>query len=33
VTVVHGGHFPSFGRERFKALIDSYCAAKRAPST
>jgi glyoxylase-like metal-dependent hydrolase (beta-lactamase superfamily II) len=32
VTVVHGGHFPSFGRERFKALIDSYCAAKRAPS-
>jgi glyoxylase-like metal-dependent hydrolase (beta-lactamase superfamily II) len=29
VRVVHGGHFPSFGRERFIALIDAYLAAKR----
>ena len=29
VRVVHGGHFASFGRERFVALIDSYLAAKR----
>ena len=28
VRVVHGGHFPSFGRERFRALIDTYCVAK-----
>ena len=29
VRVVHGGHFPSFGRERFIALIDAYLATKR----
>ena len=29
VRVVHGGHFPSFGRERFVALIDAYLAEKR----
>src|SRR5215470_2663733 len=29
VRVVHGGHFPSFGRERFIALIDDYLASKR----
>jgi glyoxylase-like metal-dependent hydrolase (beta-lactamase superfamily II) len=29
VRVVHGGHFPSFGRERFLELIDGYLAAKR----
>jgi len=32
VRVVHGGHFPSFGRERFIALIDDYLASKRLPS-
>lgn len=26
VRLVHGGHFPSFGRERFRALIDGYLA-------
>jgi len=31
VTVVHGGHFPSFGRDRFRALIDDYVAGKRQP--
>jgi len=29
VRVVHGGHFPSFGRERFVELIDSYLREKR----
>lgn len=29
VRVVHGGHFASFGRERFLALIDTYLAEKR----
>jgi glyoxylase-like metal-dependent hydrolase (beta-lactamase superfamily II) len=29
VRVVHGGHFPSFGRERFEELIDGYLATKR----
>ncbi|HWA42419.1 MAG TPA: MBL fold metallo-hydrolase [Hypericibacter adhaerens] len=29
VRVVHGGHFPSFGRERFVALIDAYLNEKR----
>jgi len=28
---VHGGHFPSFGRERFLGLIDDYVAGKRRP--
>lgn len=31
VTVVHGGHFPSFGRDRFRTLIDEYVAGKRRP--
>jgi glyoxylase-like metal-dependent hydrolase (beta-lactamase superfamily II) len=30
VRVVHGGHFPSFGRERFVELIDRYLNEKRA---
>lgn len=30
VTVVHGGHFDSFGRDRHLALIDEYVAGKRA---
>jgi glyoxylase-like metal-dependent hydrolase (beta-lactamase superfamily II) len=29
VTVVHGGHFPSFGRTRFQQLIDGYVTGKR----
>ena len=29
--VVHGGHFPSFGRDRFLGLIDDYIAGKRRP--
>jgi glyoxylase-like metal-dependent hydrolase (beta-lactamase superfamily II) len=33
VRVVHGGHFDSFGRERFIQLIDAYLAAKRPPVT
>ena len=28
---VHGGHFDSFGRERFRQLIDDYVAGKRVP--
>jgi glyoxylase-like metal-dependent hydrolase (beta-lactamase superfamily II) len=31
VTVVHGGHFPSFGPTRFQQLIDEYLAGKHAP--
>ncbi len=31
VTVVHGGHFPSFGPTRFLQLIDEYLAGKHAP--
>jgi hypothetical protein len=31
VSVVHGGHFPSFGRERYRQLIDEYVAGRRAP--
>lgn len=31
VRVVHGGHYPSFGRDRFVALIDEYLAGRRAP--
>ena len=30
VNVVHGGHFESFGRDRFKLLIDDYRAGRRA---
>jgi glyoxylase-like metal-dependent hydrolase (beta-lactamase superfamily II) len=30
VSVVHGGHFPSFGRTRFRQLIDEYIAGKHA---
>jgi glyoxylase-like metal-dependent hydrolase (beta-lactamase superfamily II) len=29
VRIVHGGHFPSFGRDRYRALIDQYVAGKR----
>jgi glyoxylase-like metal-dependent hydrolase (beta-lactamase superfamily II) len=28
VTVVHGGHDPSFGRERLRELADAYLAAR-----
>ncbi len=28
--IVHGGHGPSFGRTRFRQLIDAYIAAKEA---
>jgi len=28
IRVVHGGHMPSFGRERFRAIIDGYLAEK-----
>jgi glyoxylase-like metal-dependent hydrolase (beta-lactamase superfamily II) len=31
VTVVHGGHFPSFGPTRYRQLIDEYVAGKRGP--
>lgn len=31
VSVVHGGHFPSFGPTRFRQLIDEYLALKRKP--
>ncbi|MDE2305066.1 MAG: MBL fold metallo-hydrolase [Gammaproteobacteria bacterium] len=31
VTSVHGGHFPSFGRDRFRKLIDDYVAGRRQP--
>jgi len=31
VRVVHAGHYPSFGRERFVQLIDEYLAGRRAP--
>jgi glyoxylase-like metal-dependent hydrolase (beta-lactamase superfamily II) len=31
VTVVHGGHFPSFGRTRFRQIIEEYCAGRRQP--
>jgi glyoxylase-like metal-dependent hydrolase (beta-lactamase superfamily II) len=29
VSIVHGGHFPSFGPTRFRQLIDEYKAGKR----
>ena len=28
VSVVHGGHFPSFGKVRFRQLIDEYVEGK-----
>ena len=31
VTVVHGGHFPSFGPTRYRQLIGEYLALKRKP--
>ena len=31
VRVVHAGHYPSFGRDRFHALIDDYLRGRRAP--
>ena len=31
VSVVHGGHFPSFGPTRLRQLIDEYLAGKRKP--
>ena len=31
VSIVHGGHFPSFGLTRFRQLIDEYRAGKRKP--
>jgi glyoxylase-like metal-dependent hydrolase (beta-lactamase superfamily II) len=31
VRVVHGGHYPSFGRDRFRELIDEYVRGRREP--
>lgn len=31
VNVVHGGHYPSFGRNRFRELIDEYVRGRRTP--
>ena len=31
VSIVHGGHFPSFGPVRFRQLIDEYVAGHRKP--
>lgn len=31
VSVVHGGHFPSFGATRYRQIIDEYLASKRKP--
>lgn len=31
VSIVHGGHFPSFGATRYRQLIDEYVAGKRSP--
>jgi glyoxylase-like metal-dependent hydrolase (beta-lactamase superfamily II) len=33
VSVVHGGHFPSFGPTRFRRIIDEYCAGRRQPGS
>lgn len=30
-TVIHGGHFPSFDRDRLHRLIDDYVAGRRVP--
>jgi glyoxylase-like metal-dependent hydrolase (beta-lactamase superfamily II) len=29
VSIVHGGHFPSFGKVRYRQLIDAYVAGRR----
>jgi hypothetical protein len=29
VSVIHGGHFPSFGPTRYRQIIDEYLASKR----
>jgi hypothetical protein len=29
MAVVHGGHGPSFGRQRFHELIDAYVSSRR----
>jgi glyoxylase-like metal-dependent hydrolase (beta-lactamase superfamily II) len=31
VSIVHGGHFPSFGPTRYRQLIDEYLAGKHMP--
>ena len=31
LSVVHGGHFPSFGRVRFQQVIDQYLDGRRKP--
>ena len=31
VTLVHGGHFPSFGPVRYRQLIDEYLEGRRKP--
>ena len=31
VRVVHGGHYPSFGADRYRTLIDDYLHGRRAP--
>jgi glyoxylase-like metal-dependent hydrolase (beta-lactamase superfamily II) len=31
VSIVHGGHFPSFGPIRLRQIIDEYCAGVRRP--
>ncbi|MEY2892989.1 MAG: hypothetical protein RJA98_2897 [Pseudomonadota bacterium] len=31
VRTVHGGHFPSFGAERYRSLISDYLLGKRQP--
>jgi len=31
VRVVHGGHYPSFGADRYRELIDDYLRGRRAP--
>lgn len=31
VSIIHGGHFPSFGPTRYRQLIDEYLAGKHRP--
>lgn len=31
VSIVHGGHFPSFGPTRYRQLIDEYLSQRRKP--
>lgn len=31
VSIIHGGHFPSFGPTHYRQLIDEYLASKRQP--